>query len=230
MRKFIKETGLYTSLIASYLTMKEYTNKNELINFKEEMTARIKSLQTDLVSEQINNEVFKTKIETKLLELQNGTNKVGNVFSDLFQEKDVNSEAFKQLRAKALQEFEKVRIAVEELNESFGENSKNLNFDGFDQYISTFQNYLNTLTLEQAFSLAHMFAFLALFICLFNLASVFYGESLIKYYKLEIKFPKLSKFIKIRSMFQQYYFGWNLFLILTILAGLFYFNLKVFLL
>ena len=142
MRKFIKETGLYTSLIASYLTMKEYTNKNELINFKEEMTARIKSLQTDLVSEQINNEVFKTKIETKLLELQNGTNKVGNVFSDLFQEKDVNSEAFKQLRAKALQEFEKVRIAVEELNESFGENSKNLNFDGFDQYISTFQNYL----------------------------------------------------------------------------------------
>ena len=160
------------------------TNKKELINFKEEMTARIKSLQTDLVSEQINNEVFKTKIETKLLELQNGTNKVVNVFSDLFQEKDVNSEAFKQLRAKALQEFEKVRIAVEELNESFGENSKNLNFDGFDQYISTFQNYLNTLTLEQAFSLAHMFAFLALFICLFNLASVFYGESLIKYYKL----------------------------------------------
>ena len=99
MRKFIKETGLYTSLIASYLTMKEYTNKKELINFKEEMTARIKSLQTDLVSEQINNEVFKTKIETKLLELQNATNKVGNVFSDLFQEKDVNSEAFKQLRA-----------------------------------------------------------------------------------------------------------------------------------
>ena len=136
----------------------------------------------------------------------------------------------KQTHPYALQEFEKVRIAVEELNESFGENSKNLNFDGFDQYISTFQNYLNTLTLEQAFSLAHMFAFLALFICLFNLASVFYGESLIKYYKLEIKFPKLSKFIKIRSMFQQYYFGWNLFLILTILAGLFFFNLKVFLL
>ena len=233
MKRVLKDISLYSSLVASAIAMDDYMEKRKLLaNFKEKMTTQITSgvKKNDLATEHINNVAFKTKVETKILELQNSTDKLENIFSDLNQEKDVNATSFEVLRQKAQEEFEKFKETINVLNKSFEDNSKNFSLDDFDQYISAFQDYLGTLTLEQTFCLIHIFAIFALFICLFNLASVFYAESLIKSFNLENKFPKLAKFINIRSKFQQYYFGWNLFLIVTILTGLLYFNLKVFLL
>jgi hypothetical protein len=230
MRKLLKETSIYASIIGTAIAMSDYQEKRKVLsNFKEEMTNKVTSLTNDLITEQINNVAFKTKIETKLLELQNSTNKAGNIISDLIQEKNINSESFSALKSKAHEEYSKITNIIDDITKSVNDNSNNFISEDFGKYISAFQDYLATLTLEQTFCLIHLLAIFSIFICLFNLATVFYADSLIKYYNLEIKLPKLAKFIRIRSKFQQYYFGWNLFLIVTILASLFYFNLNVFL-
>lgn len=96
-------------------------------------------------------------------------------------------------------------------------------------YITMFQDYLSTLTIYQVYSLLHLNCALLLLLLVFNLASVFYGEYLIKYFKLTSRFPRLAALINLRSKFQLYYFGLNLFLILVILFVLLYINFIVFL-
>lgn len=104
----------------------------------------------------------------------------------------------------------------------------NSTVNNFDQYFYSFQNYLETLSLEQLHSLSHILFLICLLISTFNLAAIFYGDSLIKYLNIENKYPSLAYFISIRRKFQQYYFGWNLFLIISVLIVLLLFNIFVF--
>jgi hypothetical protein len=124
-------------------------------------------------------------------------------------------------------------IKIEELKKMledvFGSGSKN-KFIG-DDVIANFQNYLSTLPLEKIGALGHIFFFISIAI-LFSLVSIifiFYGDSLIKYYNLEEKFPKLARFIQLRRKFQQYYFLINISLIIIALLLIIYVNLIVFL-
>ena len=156
MKRVLKDISLYSSLVASAIAKGDYMEKRKLLaNFKEKMTTQITSgvKKNDLATEHINNVAFKTKVETKILELQNSTDKLENIFSDLNQEKDVNATSFEVLRQKAQEEFEKFKETINVLNKSFEDNSKNFSLDDFDQYISAFQDYLGTLTLEQTFCL-----------------------------------------------------------------------------
>jgi ABC-type lipoprotein release transport system permease subunit len=124
MRRFLKEASIYASIVGTAIGMADYLEKRKVLGgFKEEMTDKITSLTNDLATEQINNTALKTKIETKILELQNSTNKVGNIFSDLNQEKDKNSEAFEALKLKAHEEFGKISETIDEINKSLNDNS-----------------------------------------------------------------------------------------------------------
>ena len=63
--------------------------------------------------------------------------------------------------------------------------------------------------------------------CLFTLSGVFYGERILNYFDLEQKYPKLAGIIKLRRRFQQFYFLWNSFMILLVLALIISFNLYI---
>ena len=68
-----------------------------------------------------------------------------------------------------------------------------------------YQEFLSTLSTEQIGALGHLWIFFFILMCLFSLISVFYGDWLIRYFKLEEKLPKLARFIQLRRKFQHYY-------------------------
>ena len=55
------------------------------------------------------------------------------------------------------------------------------------------------------------------YIFIFNIYSTIFGNEIIKYFKLEEKFPSFAKFIQLRRKFQQYYFILNIILIIIII-------------
>jgi hypothetical protein len=122
-------------------------------------------------------------------------------------------------------------VKIEELKKMledvFGSGSKN-KFIG-DDVIANFQNYLSTLPLEKIGALGHILISVAILFSLVSIIFIFYGDSLIKYYNLEEKFPKLARFIQLRRKFQQYYFLINISLIIIALLLIIYVNLIVFL-
>jgi hypothetical protein len=61
----------------------------------------------------------------------------------------------------------------------------------------------------------------------FNIYSVLFGNEIIKYLKLEEKYPKWNTFFKLRTQFQRYYFILNLILLICIILIAISLNLLV---
>lgn len=81
---------------------------------------------------------------------------------------------------------------------------------------------LSNLSTEQLGALSHLLAAIFILFCVFSIIIVIYGEFLLNYFKLEEKYPKLGRIIKLRRIFQQYYLFINfIFIIITLLAIIF---------
>lgn len=105
-------------------------------------------------------------------------------------------------------------------------NFSDLLLEAWHQY----QEFLSTLSTEQIGALGHLWIFFFILMCLFSLISVFYGDWLIRYFKLEEKLPKLARFIQLRRKFQHYYLILNFICIILALLLLISVNLYVLLL
>jgi hypothetical protein len=90
--------------------------------------------------------------------------------------------------------------------------------------INLYSDFLNTLTVVQKGALGHLLAAIFLLFCFTTIITIFYGETLIKYFEIEKRFPKIARFIEIRRKFQQYYFLLNTCLILSTLFFIIYVN------
>ena len=103
------------------------------------------------------------------------------------------------------------------------------NFNNFvSDILNDYKEYLSTLTVIEQGALGHLLASIFLFLCLTNIMSIIYGDLLIRYLKLEEKFPKLAKYIQLRRKFQQYYLFLNFILIISTLLLIFYVNASIF--
>lgn len=75
-------------------------------------------------------------------------------------------------------------------------NSLNGVYDLFASYSTT-----------QLGALAHIFLYILIYLCISDILTTYYGNFLISYFKLEEKYPKLAKWIKMRKRFQDYSIG-----------------------
>ena len=233
MNRIIKELVFIAALLGTGLSMQSYLDNRTLLAYKRGIDNKQPKVTAELEDVESGKEALLNQLQAPVIEANESQIIVPNFLENNntgAQATNPSAESFETLKSAAKVEFDKAQSIIEEIVKNINNSSKNFSSGDISNYILSFQDYLATLTLEQTFCLVHLFAISGVLICLFNLASVFYAESLIKYYQLENKFPKLVTFLKIRSKFQQYYFAWNLFLIVTILAVLFYFNLNVFLL
>jgi hypothetical protein len=57
--------------------------------------------------------------------------------------------------------------------------------------------------------------------------TVYYADKLIIYFNLEVKYPKLAKWIQLRRKFQDYYLALNFIIIIIILLVVIYTNIFV---
>jgi len=102
------------------------------------------------------------------------------------------------------------------------------NSDNKSQYLDSLQSFFDGLNFVQNLAIVHISGSMVIFFSLINIISVFYGDKLIRFFDLENKFPKISKFIQIRRKFQQYYLLMNIGLIFIILLIITYINIIVF--
>nr|YP_010130267.1 hypothetical protein KQ422_mgp031 [Clavaria fumosa]QPZ51169.1 hypothetical protein [Clavaria fumosa] len=89
------------------------------------------------------------------------------------------------------------------------------------------QQLYSILNFEETLALTHLSAAIAILLCLISLVTVFYSEKLIVYFKIEEKYPKIGKFIQLRRKFQNYYFIWNVIIILFVIIGMIYINILI---
>lgn len=83
------------------------------------------------------------------------------------------------------------------LPESFNQNI-------FD-FIKSTESFYNSLGLVETLSVLHLTGSIIIFLCMLSILNIFFGDKIIKYFELEIKYPKLAKLIELRRNFQHYY-------------------------
>ncbi len=83
-------------------------------------------------------------------------------------------------------------------------------------FMTAYYKFLDSLSICQEAVFLNILVFIMLIIIVFNLSAVFFGNEIIKYFKLEQKYPKLAIFFKIRATFQRYYLFWNIILIFVL--------------
>lgn len=234
--KWTVELAKYSSLVGAGLAIYDLSHKQHAVQKQEAiLNQNIQDLKKEVLSKSTENIDKMSEVESKILGLKDRLEN-SNYSFDQFQnaidrykdsKQNLNSEHFNQLKAKAAEEFGKLKDSVAEL-EKLLSSRNNFRVEDFTDQIGTYREYLTTLSIEQHIALIHLCLTFTMFFALISITSIFYGDLLIKYYDLEVKFPKLAKFISIRRKLQFYYFTWNLILIILVLFTILYLNFITF--
>jgi hypothetical protein len=169
----------------------EIKNQQETMISDQLVQTKIASLSTDAIT-QLDLAKQDSKIIGKLLERLNDpsiTDAEKNFIQNSLNEKSVNK--LKSLDNDILNNILDIISS-----------NKNNYLNNFNEIINRFQNYLSSLTLEQLVPLVNIFGLTVITSCLISIAIIFYGDYSIKYFNIENKYPKLAKFIQLRSKFQ----------------------------
>lgn len=95
----------------------------------------------------------------------------------------------------------------------------------FIDLYNSYQDFLMSLSLEQKIALANFWGNIIILSCFITILSIFYGDKLIIYYKLEEKYPRLARFIEIRRRVKRYSLIFEFLFIFFILICIISFNL-----
>lgn len=215
MKKYIKEFGAYFSILTGAITVNEYMSKRKnLETLVSEYNATVDGLckkveikelerQIDLshIKHQLMN--FKTEVSTFIEKSTSASNEILN---------HGESETYQTIKEQAKTAFQKIvdrEEEMEKLIDFLKDNKHNFKSEGlFEQYehmLENFKIYLSTLSVEQTFALFHIMFFISMIFLIYNIAIIFYSDLIIKYFSIETKYPKFSRFIEIRRKFQRYY-------------------------
>lgn len=100
--------------------------------------------------------------------------------------------------------------------------------ENITQIILDYKDLISSFSLIQQLTLINMLTGALILNSIVTIIVIFYGEYLINLFKLELKLPRLAKFIKYRQKLQQYYFLINIIIIITAIVLLIYANYLMF--
>lgn len=98
----------------------------------------------------------------------------------------------------------------------------------FIKDLTSYYEYLDTLTLLEVSSIFHMLIILTVFLFIIDIYCILFANEIISYFRLEKKYPKLEIFFKLRLKFQRYHLLINLFWLIVILIYSFCLDLLIF--
>lgn len=202
-----------------------------------------------------NDGVINNKTQVELEEAKERANAAERRFNETAEGK-VEYETIVQSRIASLKEnFEERRIVESQLETATGEAKKYLvekskklekkiedNIDDlvksdlsdiFKNTIDNYYKFLDGLTLDQTVAFFNLIIDFSLGYSLFTIASLFMGEHIIDYFKLDIKYPKLASLIRLKININKHLKMFNLgifilFLLAGIVGNIYMFLLKYF--
>lgn len=93
--------------------------------------------------------------------------------------------------------------------------------------ITNYNSLIDSLNVIELGALTHIIVSFIILICFWNILVLYFADRLIIWFKIEEKYPKLAKWIKIRKKFQDFYIIINSIAIVLILFSVIYTNLFV---
>jgi hypothetical protein len=237
MKKLIDTISKYAAGGAIFATLHVYNDRfhtvnNNIINKKlENMEAKLDELKTKLVEDQIreetsrvfNCEKFSDNLNTKITQVQ-ADFETANKLASKSEESQTITDHLNSANKHLNEANDLINNFVSDLINKTSSSGSNF----ISYYFNSYNDYISNLNTEQLGALAHILASIFILFCLFSIISVFYGDKLLIYLKLEERFPKLAKFIKLRRIFQHYYFLLNTILIIITLIYVIYVNYNAF--
>jgi hypothetical protein len=99
----------------------------------------------------------------------------------------------------------------------------------FNNFIDNISNFLSTLTSEQLVIVFNLAGYTMLLSTLNSITIILLGDQIINWLKLEIKYPKLAKFIKFKQILNKHSLRFNIVLFYILILSLISINLYMFL-
>ena len=183
-------------------------NYIKLQNSKELLEKQVNDLKID----ELKNELTKNKVEQFRTSLEETQNNIINQFETI-QKLEVKNNDQKEILNSHLEnlrkENEDMQNMISDIVNYFNDNDKN-KFIGdsilefFTNYIDNWNKMLSTLSFEQLLAITNLCDYICISINLFTIMSILFGDQVIKYFKLEERFPKLGFIFKIRNKFNNF--------------------------
>src|SRR5271154_1228510 len=249
LKQFLENCGKFIGGIVTYATLDGYVRnlKDTTLRYKLlEEHKKVERLSSELNERYRNDSTLElanvklNKYNTELNDLTNNVNNEVNKIKEINSKlKDHNLDNIGELNNDLIYHTENIKNElsnsnnilneVKELIDKLSSNNSgsSSNYIGYNNFRLELDNIINSLSNEQLSAVGHISASIFILLCLLSIISVFYGDSLIKYFKLEEKYPKLARFIQLRRRLQQYYFTLNIFLIILTLFFIIYINISV---
>lgn len=122
---------------------------------------------------------------------------------------------------------------VRDLTDLINNTSKSDVFSVFSDFIKNYQNFLEGLSLEQIVALVNIIGYFMLITSITSISTLLLGEYLLSHLKLEVRYPKLAKYIKMKEKLNKgylmyYIISLYIILILGISVNIYMFSLKYF--
>jgi hypothetical protein len=228
LKNFFNTLGSFASLATLHNQLEGKKLQDKISNL-ENQNKIFENQINDNKIEELQNEIIKNKVELLKITLEE-SNQNSNREIELLKSLDTTSTDFKnKIEYHAnnfLKENEKSKNLIDEFLSLFKDKDKFIDNGSWFQDINLLMdkgyNILSNLTIEQLGAFAHILSALTIFLCLSTVISIVYSDFL----KIEEKYPKLSRILKIRKMFQHYYLILNFIFIISILLAIVIVNLK----
>jgi len=232
----LKAISGLASIVSLHSYLKNITDTTLQENLKNSDN-KVKILEEKINNNQLDdlkNEVIKNKLELLKINL-NECHKNASKEIDLLTEVDKNNSTYKNDIEyhvnNYIKENEKAQNFIDDFIFHLIDKNKFIGDINWIENIKLFNNnlnkYISQLNFEQLGAFVHLSTSIFMLLCLLSIITIIYSDFLINYFKLEDKYPKLSRILKIRKMFQQYYLFINFIFIILTLIILIYVNFKI---
>ena len=191
--------------------------------FNTDLKTKIEASSSRIV--EVNQEI--STVKNKINDLNNKLND-GNLTSS---ENAENINLMKTYYSNELEKLAKVKDTyVKEIQDSINK----ADISSFlSDFIKNYQSFVDQLSLDQLVALFNIIGFGMLLSTLFSISTLLIGDYLIDKLQLEIKYPKISKYIKLKQRLNKHYLMFYMTMlfiisIVFILANVYMFLLKYF--
>lgn len=232
----LKKAGSFLSGAATVVTLNEYLTKvtdsnkeQELKSVKDLFINSAKTLQ-NLESVNIKDQNKIVELESNILEVQGKVSELEKISAKLNKinpENRFSSTDSEYMVKEILKGTGDVNKQLQSIIDKFnGKTQYNNNY--FFELLESYKEFISNLNFIELGALSHIVSSLFILFCIINIISIIYGDFIIKYLKIENRFPRIAKYIEMRRKFQYYYLFINLLLIIITLLALIYINYLVF--
>nr|YP_010192439.1 hypothetical protein LK379_mgp13 [Amanita sinensis]QZN08176.1 hypothetical protein [Amanita sinensis] len=234
LKTYLNSLGAFASLatLHSYFNQLDDKKLQDKLSSLEKQNKILETKINDSKIEDLQSEILKSKLDLLKINFKE-CNLNSNREIELLKSIDTKSTDFQNKieyhTNNFIKENESTQNLIDEFLTLFIDKDKFIGngFPDINILFDKWNNILSNLTIEQLGAVSHIFSALTILLCLFTIISIVYSKFLINSFKLEEKYPKLSRILKIRKMFQHYYLILNFIFIISILLGIIIVNLKI---